>query len=46
MPTKPDCLYDEITGFVGEERAVDVIHLSFSKDFSIVSHSILVYKLK
>lgn len=35
-----------MTGFVGEGRAVDVIHLNFNKDFSSVSHSILVSKLK
>lgn len=42
MPKKSD----EIIEFVGGERAVAVIHLNFHTDFSIISHSILVYKLK
>ncbi|CAM4502351.1 unnamed protein product [Lepidochelys kempii] len=37
--------YDEITGFVDERKAVDVF-LDFSKAFDMVSHSILVSKLK
>lgn len=37
--------YDEMTGWVGKGRAVD-IYLNFSKAFNSVSHSILTGKLR
>jgi len=40
--TKPIALCDKITGFVDEEKAVDVIHLDFSYT---VFHDIFVSKL-
>ncbi|CAM5164912.1 unnamed protein product [Eretmochelys imbricata] len=38
--------YDEITGFVDEGKAVDVLFLDFSKAFDMVSHSTLASNLK
>jgi len=37
--------YDEMTGLVGEGRAVDIVCLDFSKTFDTTSHKILVEKL-
>ncbi|PKU37976.1 rna-directed dna polymerase from mobile element jockey- hypothetical protein [Limosa lapponica baueri] len=38
--------HDGITGWVDEERAVDVVCLDFSKTFDTVSHNILMGKLR
>jgi len=38
--------YDDMTGCVGEERAVDVVYLDFSTGFDTVSHNILLGKLR
>jgi len=37
--------YDETTGLVDEGRAVDIVHLDFSKAFQTVSHKFLIEKL-
>ncbi|GAB0210329.1 mitochondrial enolase superfamily member 1 [Grus japonensis] len=38
--------YDGMTSWVDEGRAVDVVYLVFSKAFDIVSHNILIGKLR
>ncbi|KAK4807498.1 hypothetical protein QYF61_023721 [Mycteria americana] len=50
MPCQPDCLHDEITALVHEgcatvEGTVDVVYLSFSRKFGMVSLNILPLKL-
>jgi len=37
-------VYDGMTSWVGEGRAVDVVYLNFSKAFDTVSHNILLGK--
>jgi len=39
-------LYDGVTGWVDEGRAVDVVYLNFSKAFNTVSHNICLGKLR
>jgi len=38
--------YDDMTGWVDEGRAVDVVYLVFSKAFDTISHNILLEKLR
>lgn len=37
--------YNKITRFVGERKAVDVVHLDFNKAFDTFSHTFLLEKL-
>jgi len=43
--TNPINFYNKITGLVGEERAVDIACLDFSKASDTASHKILIEKL-
>jgi len=37
--------YDKVTHLMDEGKAVDIVHLGFSKDFDTISHNILPEKL-
>lgn len=43
---KPIIFYNEMTGFVDEGRAEDVVYLDFGKVFDTLSHKILLEKMK
>ncbi|PKU44866.1 rna-directed dna polymerase from mobile element jockey- hypothetical protein [Limosa lapponica baueri] len=38
--------YDGMTGWIDEERVVDVVYLDFREAFDTVSHSVLIGKLR
>lgn len=44
MPMNLTAFYDEMTGYVDVQRAVDAVYIDFSKPLDAVSHSILVAK--
>jgi len=44
--TNPIVIYDSMTGWVDEGRAVDAVYLDFSKAFDTISHNILTGKLR
>jgi len=44
--TSLTAVYDDVTGWVDEGRAMDVVYLDFSKAFNTASHNILLGKLR